>query len=120
MNKMIRTGLLGAAFVAAGFALAACSSNPNTPSGQIGHGASEVGHGIAAAASDTTITTKIKTKIAANTGLSSFHIHVTTNQGVVTLTGTVDTAATRDLAGQTAQNTDGVVRVVNNIKVGSN
>lgn len=119
MNKLVRRVLLGCGIVFASAAFAACSSNPQTPAGKISHGAAEFGHGVAGEASDTTITTKVKAKMAANTGLSSFHIHVKTINGVVTLTGTVDTNATRYLAGHVAANTGGVVRVINDLQVGS-
>lgn len=119
MNKIIRTTLLGTGIVFASCAFVACSSNPRTPAGEISQGAREFGHGVAGEASDTAITTKVKAKMAANTGLSSFHIHVTTLNGVVTLRGTVDTNATRDLAEHVAANTDGVVRVINDLQVGS-
>lgn len=120
MNKIIRAVLVSAGIIFASCAFAACSSSPQTPAGKISQGAKEFGHGVAGEASDTTITTKVKAKMAANTGLSSFHIHVTTVNGVVTLTGTVDTDATRDLAEHVAAGTDGVVRVVNDLQVGSN
>lgn len=119
MHRIIRTTLMLAGIVFAAGAFVACSSNPQTPAGKISQGATEFGHGVAGEASDTTITTKVKAKMAANTGLSSFHIHVTTVNGVVTLSGTVDTTATRDLAEHVAANTGGVVRVVNDLRVGS-
>lgn len=118
MNRFVRMVLLGPGIVFASAAFVACSSNPQTPAGEISHGAREFGRGIAGEASDTTVTTKIKAKMAANTGLSSFHIHVKTINGVVTLTGTVDTAATRELAAHTAADTEGVVRVINDLRVG--
>lgn len=117
MNKTISSGLLAAGLMAAGLALAACSSDSQSPAGQISQGAKQMGQGISAAASDTAITTKVKTGMAADTGLNSFHIHISTTNGVVTLTGTVDSAATRDLAGQVAAQTGGVVRVDNDLKV---
>lgn len=120
MDKIVRTALLSTGIVFASLVFVACSSNPQTPAGKISHGAREFGHGVAGEASDTTITTKVKAKMAANTGLSSFHIHVTTMNGVVTLTGTVDTEATRNLAEHVAANTGGVVRVVNDLQVGGN
>lgn len=118
MHKFVRIALLGSGIVVAGFAFAGCSSNPQTPAGQISHGASEFGHGVAGEASDTAITTKVKARIAGDTGLSSFHIHVSTVSGVVTLTGTVDTNATRELAERAASSTGGVKRVINDLKVG--
>lgn len=118
MNKRVGIVFWAVGLGCTALGLAACSSNPQTPAGEISHGAREFGRGIAGEASDTAITTKIKAKMAANTGLSSFHIHVKTINGVVTLTGTVDTAATRELAAHTAADTEGVVRVINDLHVG--
>ncbi len=117
MTKTIPNGLLAAGLVAAGLGLAACSNNSQSPTGQISQGAKQIGQGISAAASDIAITTTVKTKMAADTGLNSFHIHVSVTNGVVTLTGTVDSTATRDLAGQVAAQTGGVVSVNNELKI---
>lgn len=119
MNKLVRRLAAAVAVAALSTVFVGCSANPTTPAGEISRGAREFGHGVAGEASDTTITTKVKAKMAANTGLSSFRIHVTTVNGVVTLRGTVDTAATRNLALHVAANTDGVVRVIDDLKVGS-
>ncbi|HEX5314223.1 MAG TPA: BON domain-containing protein [Gammaproteobacteria bacterium] len=118
MNRIIRSGLVAAACAAGAIAVGACSHNSQTPAGQISNGAQEMGQGIAGVASDSTITTKVKAKMAANTGLSSFSIHVSTTNGIVTLTGTVDTDATRDLAEHVAATTGGVKSVNNELKVG--
>lgn len=117
MNKTIRNGLLVLGIAAAGLAVTACSDNSQSPSGQISKGAREMGQGITAAANDVAITTQVKAKMAANTGLNSFKIHVSTTNGVVTLTGTVDSAATRNIAGQVAAQVRGVKSVNNELKI---
>lgn len=62
---------------------------------------------------------KIKAKFAADPDINPFNIDVDSmNDGVVRLSGTVDDAATRTEAVRLARNTDGVRRVVNDIKVG--
>ncbi|MGH8272005.1 MAG: BON domain-containing protein [Gammaproteobacteria bacterium] len=108
-----------------GFGLAGCHKQPPpSPGQQMKQGAKQVGEGMKAAgndmkqaAVDTAITTKVKSKLAANQGLSSLGIHVETTDGIVTLTGTVDMASKRDLAGRIAGETDGVKGVNNNIEV---
>jgi osmotically-inducible protein OsmY len=73
--------------------------------------------GVKEVVSDTAITTQIKGQLAANTGLRKGDIAVTTNNGVVTLRGTVPSEDLRRLAGDIARNTGGVNRVENEIKV---
>ncbi len=63
---------------------------------------------------DTTITSQVKTKLFQSTQLSGFAIGVDTFEGVVTLTGAVDTAYQKDLAGEIARSVS-EVRGVNNL-----
>lgn len=69
---------------------------------------------------DSGITTKVKTKLAANKDTSAIKIGVETVNGVVTLDGTVPTAQEKSRAEEIAKATEGVTRVVNNIRVDSN
>ena len=73
--------------------------------------------GLKATVSDGTITTKIKAQFFANTGLRGADISVSTNNGVVTLTGTAPTDELRALAVDLARHTGGVVRVEDRIRV---
>ncbi len=66
---------------------------------------------------DATITTKVKTKFLGDTGVPGLKIDVDTKAGVVTLTGTVPTAAEKQRAVELAKATDGVKSVVDRIKV---
>lgn len=66
---------------------------------------------------DSTITTKVKSKLAMDTETSALSIGVETNNGVVTLTGKVPTQAEKTQAEQIARNTEGVTRIINNITV---
>jgi len=68
-------------------------------------------------ASDSTITTKIKGKYAADSVVSVFVIGVRTYEGTVTLTGTVGSFIARDQAGRIAKDTKGVAMVNNQIVV---
>lgn len=67
---------------------------------------------------DKAISAKIKTKLAADLDVNPFNIDVTTNEGVVTLTGRVKKDETRRKTEDYARDTDGVKRVINLIKVG--
>ena len=67
---------------------------------------------------DSTITTKIKTKLAAESPASLAKIHVDTDQaGVVYLSGTAKSQADADQAVQIAKATEDVVSVKNEIIV---
>jgi hyperosmotically inducible protein len=108
--------------------LAACSSPESGPAetaGQnldqaaqaagevVGGAAEQVGRAI----SDTAITAKIKAAILAEPGLKVMQIDVETTNGVVMLTGTVDSRSDRDKAGLIAAGTDGVKDVENQLTV---
>ena len=73
----------------------------------------------AAAVDDAAITAKVKTAVIGEPGLSALKIDVDTKDGVVTLTGTVDSAAMKDRAQQVAQSVSGVRSVVDNLVVKS-
>jgi hyperosmotically inducible protein len=66
---------------------------------------------------DGAITTTVKTKLVADSGLKGFGISVTTFKGQVTLSGDVKTSSERKKAVKLAQSTKGVKKVVNKIKV---
>ncbi len=66
---------------------------------------------------DTALTTKIKAKITLDDTLKNTDIRVHTRDGVVTLSGTVRTAAMQTRAGQLAHETAGVKSVVDELKV---
>ena len=66
---------------------------------------------------DTTITAKVKSKLAIDDGVKARNIDVDTLEGVVTLTGQVKSWGERSRAQQIAQETDGVKGVKNNLEV---
>lgn len=70
-----------------------------------------------AAIDDATITTKVKAAILAQSGLKTLQIHVKTSNGVVTLSGNVDTQAHSDLAASMAGAVSGVSQVTNHLVV---
>jgi osmotically-inducible protein OsmY len=73
-----------------------------------------VGQGV----DDTSITAAVKAKLAAEQGATTLTgVNVDTSAGVVSLSGTVDSEATKQRAATLAQQVDGVTRVVNNLQV---
>ena len=71
-----------------------------------------------AAVGDAALTAKVKTKFLADTAISGLKIDVDTKNDVVTLSGTVPTAAEKRHAVEVARATDGVKSVIDNLKVG--
>jgi len=68
-----------------------------------------------AAVSDSTITARLKTEMLAEEQLRS--VHVATNNGVVSLSGTVPTTAARDRAVDLARSMGGVARVEDTLRI---
>jgi hyperosmotically inducible protein len=66
---------------------------------------------------DATVTAKVKTALIAEPGLKALEIDVDTRDNIVTLNGTVATAAMRDDAERIALKTSGVKQVKNNLTV---
>ena len=74
---------------------------------------SKVGDAI----SDTTITTKIKAKLAADSIASAYNISVETNQGVVTVSGKAPNQEAVDRTINIVKDTDDVREVKNNLTI---
>jgi hyperosmotically inducible protein len=72
---------------------------------------------VACAQTDAGITTNVKSKMAADDTVKAHEINVDTKNGVVTLTGDVDSAIAKERAVQIARTTDGVREVVDNLTV---
>ncbi|HVY05230.1 MAG TPA: BON domain-containing protein [Burkholderiales bacterium] len=105
MSKL--AGAMLAAVLVAG--AAGCASDSDR------RGISDTG----AVASDSWITTKVKSDLLADKQVSSTHIHVKTVDGVVTLSGSTDSQADIDRAIQDANSVKGVKSVVNELEVKS-
>jgi len=67
---------------------------------------------------DAWITTKIRSKYVADPDINPFNISVTTEEGVVYLTGRVKESDQKTEAQRLAADTEGVKSVVNHIQVG--
>lgn len=66
---------------------------------------------------DSYITTKVKSELVGDFGKRAGHIHVKTKDGVVALTGRVDSEDAKDRAERDAKRIDGVVDVINKLDV---
>jgi osmotically-inducible protein OsmY len=66
---------------------------------------------------DATLTTEVKTKLLADNPTAASAINVETKDGVVTLSGMVDSEASRSRAEQAAKSVLGVQSVANNLTV---
>jgi osmotically-inducible protein OsmY len=75
------------------------------------------GTGTTTAIEDSWITTRIEAKYFLEPEVKGRSIDVDTRNGVVTLTGSVNSPAERALAEQIARETDGVARVTNRVTV---
>lgn len=76
-----------------------------------------VAFAVACAQTDAGITTKVKSKLAADDTVKAYQIDVDTREKVVTLSGNVDSQAAKDQAVAIARSTEGVADVVDNITV---
>ncbi len=93
----------------------------------VGNAAQNTGNAVSNAAkntgqaiSDTAITAKVQAAILAKPGLKIMQIDVNTTNGVVTLTGTVNSQRASDRAAAVARNVDGVKSVNNQLAVKPN
>ena len=68
---------------------------------------------------DATITSQVKSKLVWSKNTEGLSTNVTTKRGKVSLVGTADSGAAKDLAGRLAMNTPGVVSVDNQLVVKS-
>lgn len=115
-RKLTRSLLLamGAVFLSSTVFLTACGDNnaeDQTQSAGQTQGKETTGQYV----SSSLTTAKIKGVLLNTPNLNSTHITVTTQQGVVTLDGSVDSSAQSQLAQKTVEGLDGVSKVENNL-----
>jgi hypothetical protein len=67
---------------------------------------------------DASITAAVKSKLVADKASSLVKVNVETSQGVVELSGTVDSERTKQRATELSRQVEGVRKVVNNLKIG--
>lgn len=128
MNARNRMTFLGAVLAGTALVSAGCSDrNSMETAGQkrdrnaekVAAATDRVTTQAAVAVDDAAITTKVKTAVLAEPGLKTLQIGVDTKNGVVTLSGTVDSPALKERAMQISQNVSGVQQVVDNLAVKS-
>ena len=79
--------------------------------------AQAAGHALADATADARITTAIKARLVADSGLATLSISVNTTAGVVTLSGSVSSAEQIAKAIALAMDADGVTRVISTLQI---
>ena len=78
-----------------------------------------LGVGCTMKPNDAKVSSEIQSKFSQDSGLASKQLTVEANNGVVTLSGTVDNDAQRQAASKQAASVPGVKQVINNMQVGS-
>src|SRR6476659_6403393 len=84
---------------------------------ELGEKAAEAANKVGETVGEAAVTTKIKAKMARDDTVKARTINVSTSGTVVTLTGTVGSAAERGRAFALARETSGVTRVVDRLSV---
>jgi hyperosmotically inducible protein len=121
-----------AAAIAAAFAVAGCDQRSNDtasrrsdtpmaakPAPDTSQKMAAATDKVATAVDDGTLTAKVKAALLAEPGLRSLGISVDTKNGAVTLSGSVDSAASRDHAKDVASSVAGVATVIDQLTVKS-
>lgn len=72
---------------------------------------------VACGETDAGITTSVKSKLAADDTVKAYQVDVDTSNGVVTLSGDVETATQKEHAVEVARNTEGVRDVIDRLRV---
>ena len=124
-NKVL--AIVPALVLSVGLALPAFAQESNVPAStsmdQAGHNTADAARnayqGSVTAVDDTTITTAVKTNLAAAKDLRSGQVHVTTVAGVVTLRGWMHDPRVIARAEAIARDTSGVRMVTNELQVDS-
>jgi hyperosmotically inducible periplasmic protein len=126
-NKTKILVIVPALILSIGLALPAFAQDSNVPAStsmdQAGHNSADAVknayQGSVTAVDDTTITTAVKTNLAAARDLRSGQVHVTTVAGVVTLQGWMHDSVVISRAEAIARDTSGVRMVTNELQVDS-
>lgn len=111
-------------FSAAVISLPGCMNQRGNPSyGSGGTGESSTGSGYGARAGqgidNSVLTSRVKTALAAHSSLKTLILNVDSDNGVVTITGTVSSREVFDSVGRVARDVDGVKSVNNRLVIRS-
>jgi hyperosmotically inducible periplasmic protein len=113
ITRYRNTLIAAAVTVALGVGATACSKTPD-------HSTKDARSSTASEAlTDTAITAQVKAQLATDSSIKSSDITVTTNNGVVTLEGTVSDSAAKSAAERTARSVTGVTSVYNRLSAPS-
>ena len=129
MRTQFGLGLTTAA-IAAALGLAACdqrndaarsgdTSTATSPTAGASQKMAAATDKMTAAVDDSALTAKVKAALLAEPGLRSAQISVDTKNGAVTLSGSVDSATSKDRAKEIASSVAGVATVVDQLSVKS-
>ena len=91
------------------------ASEMNAKNGDVGQSAKHLYRATRDKLDDAALTTEIKTALLSDKATRTFDIHVKSNQGLVTLTGKVDSAHAAARAHSIAANVNGVQSVTNRL-----
>jgi hyperosmotically inducible protein len=129
MNTRFSHGITLAAAIASGFVLAACDQRNNdaaarrtdttTATAPATEKMAAATDKVAAVVDDSALTAKVKAALLAEPGLKSLQISVDTKNAAVTLSGSVDSIASKDRAKEVASSVAGVSTVVDQLTVKS-
>lgn len=130
MRAQLNLGVTTIAAIAAAVSMAACDQRSSGPGAQrsgtpmtaapapdASQKIAAATDKVAAAVDDGTVTAKVKAALLAEPALRSMQIGVDTKNGAVTLSGAVDSAASRDRAKDVAASVGGVVTVVDQLTI---
>jgi hyperosmotically inducible protein len=119
MKKMSLLMIVFCALALSGLiAFTGCTAAKNTGTA-VSEGTKEAAEETGEVVTDASITAAVKMKMADDELVKARNIDVDTNDGVVTLNGTVNSKAEEQKAIDLAHSVDGVKKVVSNLKVGS-
>lgn len=113
-TPQVLSGALAAAIVAAGCSKTEANRTAEQAAVEVRQAADVAGERL----TDGWLTTKIQAQYFADRDIKARYLDVTTRDGLVTVSGFVDSLAARDEALQIARNTDGVRGVHDQLKIG--
>lgn len=129
MNTQLSHGITLAAAIASAFVLAACDqrnkdtaarpADTTTATAPVTEKMAAATDKVAVVVDDSALTAKVKAALLAEPGLKSLQISVDTKNAAVTLSGSVDSTASRDRAKEVASSVAGVSTVVDQLTVKS-
>jgi hyperosmotically inducible periplasmic protein len=127
--KNYHHGITLAAAIAMALSLTACNQRSNdasraadstvaaTPAPDASQKMAAASDKVATVVDDSALTAKVKAALLAEPGLKSLQISVDTKDAAVTLSGTVDSTASRDRAKEVASGVSGVATVVDQMTI---